>query len=503
MDRTISQAPETDPISEPVKMDIDRIQPYERNPRHGANPEYDRIKDSIRHNGLDQPLVITRRPDCSDYVVHSGGNTRLLILKALFAETGEARFGVIPCVIKPWQGESSVVLAHLRENDLRGNLNFIDKARAVDDARQLLTAELEVRSLTQRQFEQHLCEAGYRLNRSGLSLMSYAVHVLFPLIPVALDSGLGRDPVRGIRALDRAGRLVWRRYCTGGEPVFEQVFATLCRRYDGIEWDNAILHGALETEIADSSELNLQTVRVAFDAALNNQEIVIPDFVPIKPPPPRLTAVPARADPPEDEQSSQAHDVGHQSDDDLTVGKVAPVSTPDDPSDPKISSVQFSTAQRDEVPDDLKSLRARASALAAGIAQRNGIGELVEPAPDNGLGYILRDVPDGALADQLDDEGLAQVSLLWWQLAACAEMTSAPLDSVVSILPRDSILRRALEEDNADLLFSNVWTLDPGHTGYRLWRIMHDRDWSDLLSLMENYRRLRHCATRTGETLWS
>ena len=31
----------------PLFVDISNIHPYERNPRHGRNPEYDRIKDSI------------------------------------------------------------------------------------------------------------------------------------------------------------------------------------------------------------------------------------------------------------------------------------------------------------------------------------------------------------------------------------------------------------------------------------------------------------------------
>ena len=48
--------------SDPLMVDSSKIRPYERNPRQGRNPEYDRIKDSIRNNGLDQPLVITQRP---------------------------------------------------------------------------------------------------------------------------------------------------------------------------------------------------------------------------------------------------------------------------------------------------------------------------------------------------------------------------------------------------------------------------------------------------------
>ena len=51
-----------------LMVEIRRIQTYEHNPRHGPNPEYDRIKDSIRCHGLDQPLVITQRPGAADYI---------------------------------------------------------------------------------------------------------------------------------------------------------------------------------------------------------------------------------------------------------------------------------------------------------------------------------------------------------------------------------------------------------------------------------------------------
>ena len=95
---------------------------------------------------------------------------------------------------------------------------------------------------------------------------------------------------------------------------------------------------------------------------------------------------------------------------------------------------------------------------------------LVEPISGKGLGFILRDVPDPALADQLDHDLLSQVSMVWWHLAASAEMTVAPVDSIAPTLPADSVLRRALEQQDAGLLFNSVWTLDPGHTGHQLWR---------------------------------
>jgi len=153
-------------------------------------------------------------------------------------------------------------------------------------------------------------------------------------------------------------------------------------------------------------------------------------------------------------------------------------------------------------PTDLKSLRARAWTLAARIAQRNGLGDLIQPLSGNGLGFILRDVPDPALVEQLAEDDLAQVSMVWWQLAACAEITVASVEHIVPLLERESVLRQALEERDADHLFDAVWTLDPGHTGYRLWRQLDARGWQDLLDLMDTYRALHATAAEAGISLW-
>jgi ParB family protein of integrating conjugative element (PFGI_1 class) len=140
-------------------LDVRCIKPYEHNPRRSKNPEYDRIKDSIRANGLDQPLVVTQRPQATDYIVHTGGNTRLLILQELLDETGDARFARIPCLFRPWRRESDVLLAHLRENDLRGSLTFIDKARAVLDLKQLFEKDLGAKEISLRRLEAELAKA--------------------------------------------------------------------------------------------------------------------------------------------------------------------------------------------------------------------------------------------------------------------------------------------------------------------------------------------------------
>ena len=513
----------------PWRLPIAQIQPYERNPRHGRNPEYDRIKDSIRSHGLDQPLVITQRPQATHYIVHAGGNTRLLILNELYAETADERFAHIPCVFRPWRRESDVLLAHLRENDLRGSLTFIDKARAVFEARKLLAAECGLEDMSQRRLETELRCAGYRITQARISQMEYAVYRLLPIMPLALECGLGRPHVERIRRLERAAYAIWRERCD--EPIddFEDIFVTLCRRYDSPDWDTAVLRGALEAEITAALDVSVHTVRVMIDAELAGRELVIPE--------PDAASEDAMEDALEETPEETSPDTGDGVADGSDTGadhetgeRVAPEVSPAGVEVLAQAGADRPDAEEARPPDrvsvdalatespapiaeilsvvndtglgDLKSLRGRAWTLAARLAQRHGLGELVAPVSAKGLGFVLRDVPDPSLADQLDDDSLSQLSMLWWQLAACAEMTFAPLAALLPLLPADSILRRALETEDAELLFNSIWTLDPGHTGYRLWRPLDDRDWRDLLGLMDTYRRIRRLAAETGASIW-
>ena len=486
-------------------LEIAQIQCYDRNPRHNKNPEYDRIKDSIRSRNMDQSLVVTRRPGETDYMVCAGGNTCLQILKELYAETADERFRFANCLFRPWRCESDVLLAHLRENDLRGNLPFIDKARAVHRARQLLGEELGVKKVSMRRLEIELGNGGYRISSPGICLMMYTVEILLSRIPQALDAGMGKHQVKRIRALERAARQLWQHYCAGGDSTFDAVFTALCHRYDGLDWDTDVLQGALETEIAEEAETSIQTIRVALDAEIKGRELVIPEFVPIKEPPRPDMRDTGDGNPVTSEAPGNHEEVDAGLD---HTGEVHadPIQTPsqlqDHQDEPSADVPEVVIDSGPSNPADLKSLRGRAWTLAARLAQRNGIGDLVVPLSGQGLGFVLRDVPDPVLADQLDEDALAQICVLWWQLAACAEMTFAPLEVIVPILPADSVLRRALEDQDAELLFNNIWTLDPGHTGYRLWRPLHDRDWQDLLNLMDTYRRIRHLAAETGTAIW-
>ena len=521
-----------------VVLDIADIQPYEHNPRRAAHAEYGRIKASIRADGLEQPLVVTRRPGEPDYRLHAGGNTRLKILKELFAETGERRFARLACWYRAWRDEAEVVLAHLKENDLRGDLIFRDKALAVANAERWLVGECGEK-LTQARLAEMLAGRGYPLSQGLISQMKYAVERLLPVMPKALEAGLGRRQAMRIRSLDRVARALWLECTPDPEADYDNVFGELCRRYDAPEWEIGQLRRGLEAEIAEQAEVSIHAVSFDLDAGLAG----------------RPFGATAGDEEEQDEWDDwdgrgataaqagglreTAGDKGGGGDrpaagagvsaadglgpDRETVafpeaGSVngtepgAPPSngeahdTPLDGAGPGKGTMPGPAAGGlSEVPGGaggLEALRERLWRLASGLAERNGLGGLVRRLPGTGTGFVVCDVPDPALAEQLEEEELAQVSLVWWHLAACAEITVAPREALLGELPADSMLYRVLAEGDPSALFGRVWTQDPGQNGYRLWRTAGERDWRDLLGLMAAYRALHRGAMAEHMDLW-
>ena len=122
--------------SQYITVTLDKLRPYEHNPRKTRNPNFEMIKESIRRRGLDHKPNITQRPGEPFYIIADGGNTRIQALKELFTETQDQRFWSIECLYKPWKGESAdsveaeldLLIGHLIENDTRSDLTFIEKA---------------------------------------------------------------------------------------------------------------------------------------------------------------------------------------------------------------------------------------------------------------------------------------------------------------------------------------------------------------------------------------
>lgn len=494
-------------VDEPVglMLSIDEIEPFAKDPRQSPNTEFDRIKASIHAHGLDQPLVVTRRPGTAQYLIAAGGNTRLRILRELLHETGDLRFARVICVFKPWRGESEVMLAHLRENDLRGGLTFLDKACAIREIRQMLEGEQGQVSLTQSALTRLLRERGYALSQPTLSHLEYASDFLEPLLPIALRAGLGRKEVERIRAFESVARALWKdRILADTAESYDEVLAVLCRRYDSADWDFLSLRQALESEIAERLNQTVHAVRLALDARLCG---VVEDALPKRneddewwPEPvvrkPRLQSEPARknADHADSVEPDLQREAGVGEDpaqiDSTLSASVDPVAVP------------RGTTTQGTPRAELPALRTEIAAVATGLAARHGLGELIVTIGDLGTGFLVVDVPEPALLEQFDESGLAQISMIWWQLMALAEMTVAPISNLLPHLSPKSVLYRALREQDAGLLFNAVWTLDPGQIGFRLWRTVGEQDWSDLRTLMSCYRSLHAVAAASNVGLW-
>ena len=75
-----------------IKVNLDQVVPFGGNPRKSRNPLYEKIKDSIRNAGLQDPPNVTRADPSQPYMISDGGNTRLQILRELWEETGDRKF---------------------------------------------------------------------------------------------------------------------------------------------------------------------------------------------------------------------------------------------------------------------------------------------------------------------------------------------------------------------------------------------------------------------------
>lgn len=227
------------PTSEmPMVLTLDEVAPNPDNPRTTRNPKYDEIKESIRARGLDTVPKVTKNPDIpgSPYIFSDGGNTRYAILRELFAETQDERFYRLPVLFKPWPGRLRCLLGHLAENDVRGDLTFIDRALGVRKARSI-HEEIQGRSVTLRELSELLKLEGYPIHNSMISRMEHALEFLFPYMPELLTSGLGKHQIETLLNLRADALKIWQQYSvmTETDSDFNEVFGRVCTHFDDPE----------------------------------------------------------------------------------------------------------------------------------------------------------------------------------------------------------------------------------------------------------------------------
>ena len=222
-------AGQVDPRAESqIELAVDEIQPYEHNPRRATNAKFDDIKESIRTSGLRSPLTVTRRPGESHFIVEAGGNTRLLALRQLWAETRDPRFRKLVVLFRPWRSESHVLTAHLIENEQRGEMTFWDKACGIVALKSRLEAE-QGRTLTLRPLEDALHAFGLTVNTATLGLHLFATERLRILGEAVTDlSGLDVKTMQP--RLNALKRYAQTRSSISEDDLYAQVFEPVFRR---------------------------------------------------------------------------------------------------------------------------------------------------------------------------------------------------------------------------------------------------------------------------------
>ena len=221
----------------PMVLTLDELRPNPDNPRTQRNPRYADIKASIASRGLDSVPKVTKDPANPAFFVFSdGGNTRYAILQELWAETQDERFYRIACYVKPWPGRLMCLLGHLAENDLRGNLSFVERAKGVVSARELYEQE-SGQSLSLRALSERLRADGYAVHPSSIQRMEYTTTHLLPCLPALLYSGLGRTDIEKLITLRTTAEKTWQTLMTerSGSATFGQIFSEICTEFDSEE----------------------------------------------------------------------------------------------------------------------------------------------------------------------------------------------------------------------------------------------------------------------------
>ena len=202
------------------KIPIQSIDEYAFNPRQADNDHFEDIKNSIKEIGLQQRFSVVRNPETKRYTLIKGGNTRLLAFKSLYRETGDTKFASINCIVEAWEGElnrTQAVIAHLIENEARGELILVDKAKALIDLERNFRSDLgsekeSKESLDSKKgnnykikqtkaFVDYLKDNGYSVSEGQLGLFRFTANKLTGNLDRFLNQGMGSPQIIKIRAV--------------------------------------------------------------------------------------------------------------------------------------------------------------------------------------------------------------------------------------------------------------------------------------------------------------
>ena len=501
-----SVLPQSDPVTTvQLVLKLDEIKPYDRNPRREINPEYDKIKASIRdQRGLNNNFNVTRRPGEDKYMIESGGNTRLKILRELLEETGDEIFNQVHCLFVPWQSESHILSAHLIENELRGEMTLIDKAYAIKELKTQLEQE-QGKPYSQRAFLKAAGSMGYHLSARHVRRFEYAL-ALDQIIPETLRSGLGAHKIDEIKKIEKA----YTQLCENKTEQLEALFANVMSEYDGNEWNLETVRRELDQRLSDMIDLPAKRIRLEIDAILftggtmntvPDKSMVEDNGQTIEPPLPShqqhpVESIEAKHEGNPASVNDHKRPVKKKTTGENEIITNGPITSTE--YDQPISTADFITPQLNKEPNlpaenDLKSLRSRCYILALKIAKSVNLEQVITPVKQ-GYGFII-DSPKNGL-DKPTHWGI------WWLLLGINEQSVS--DQRLSSWKNTQLYQLFSQNDDA-LLALQLGNPPALQTYFYEFLsnsdLINDKVFADCFRLIESCRIIRH--NFQEQQLWS
>lgn len=236
--------------------------------------DYLRLRESIKHAGLLEPLVINRARNPEARKLIGGGEARLEILNSLYEETKDPKFLVVDCVSRRSPRPLRRILSHAIQDDVRTRKSFIERAGAVLNCVQSKEQETNSNGFSHLEAVNFLRENGLPISPSTYNQMVYAVEKLLPLLPKALYGGWGRPQIERVRALEKTGSKIWDEFGEFGEN-FEELFSEVVQSCDSESLHFDDLRYQLEYELYVSCDIELQAVRLLFDVKKSELDAMI------------------------------------------------------------------------------------------------------------------------------------------------------------------------------------------------------------------------------------
>ena len=492
-------------------LDVTKIRRYEQDPRQHANPQFEEIKASIlAQGGINNPLTVTRRPGEEHYIIEAGGNTRLRALQELWGATGDERFHFTHVLFKPWESESQILTRHLIENELRGEMLFVDKARGLEALRRQWAAESGLDDLSRGEFQRRLKAAGFTISERAITRLRFTAQIAASLPEATADPSFGREVVDRVMALHGAARRFW-----ADNALLEAEFPAA--------WDRALTESdspefslvALQHNLAcilgewvsgkDAGDISLELDCLIYERRGEAQTETLPPSPPVT----ASTGTLAETEAYPEDSAPDAQPESPSGWPGADYGEPEPTPWLGDPDAAEPESTALGAvdpgkghtdAPRGEfgpgaipspIPvNDLKSLKARAYVLAQRIAQHYRMGPIIAPAPQTHFGFILTDFPDNV------DETPQHIPIVqvWWLLYGLCHQEDIDAALLNRLAPADSEFRLVAPSldplELAGILRDKAPPLN-GAVFMRAISTIEGRELQDIIDLMATYRELR------------